>query len=121
MDIKIDTATGDLAIENGDLVLLDGPEAIAQHLRIRLRFFKGDWFLDTRIGIPYFEQILIKAPNENVVRAIFRKVILETPGVEGLRSLSFTYDGAARRLTTEFDADIVGADVPISFVEEMII
>jgi len=121
MDLKIDTATGDLAIENGDLVLLDGPDAIAQHLSTRLRFWKGDWYLDTRIGIPYLEQILIKAPNENVVRAIFRKAILDTPGVEALRSLLFSYDGAIRRLTIEFDADIVGADEPVSFVEEMII
>lgn len=122
MDFKIDTATGDIDLSTNDLVLLDHIEAVAQHLRIRLRFFLGEWFLDQRVGIPYVEKILGKVGRrENVVRAIFRKVILTTPGVEALRSLDLTYTGETRLLTLEFDADIVGADEPISFLEEMVI
>lgn len=121
MDFKL-TSGGDLDFSTDDLVLLDHIEAVAQHLRIRLRFFLGEWFLDQRVGIPYFEKILGKVGRrENVVRSILRKAILDTSGVEALRSLSLTYTGETRLLTLEFDADIVGADQPITFIEEMII
>lgn len=120
MDIKLDT-TGDIDLTTGDLVLLEGPDAIAQHLRIRLRFYLGEWYLDTRIGIPYFQTILVKGARLNIVRAIFRKVILTTPGVEGLRSLDLEYEGVTRKLTVTFDADIVGADAPVRFEEELIV
>lgn len=120
MDFKLDT-TGDIDLTTGDLVLLDGPDAIAQHLRIRLRFFLGEWYLDQRVGMPYFQTILVKGARLNIVRAIFRKAILATPGVEGLRSLDLDYAPATRRLTVTFDADIVGADALVRFEEEMII
>jgi len=120
MDLKL-TTDGDLDFSTGDLILLEHPDDIAQHLRIRLRFFLGEWFLDQRIGIPYFEKILIKNPNEAVIRSIYRDVILTTPGVEALRSLELSYDEILRKLTVEFDAQIVGADQPLSFVEELIL
>lgn len=119
-DIKLTTA-GDIDLTTGDLILLEGPDAIGQHLRIRFSFFLGEWYLDTRIGIPYFQTILKKGARLNVVRAIFQKVILDTPGVEGLRYLDLDYEGTTRALTVTFDADIVGADQPVHFEEELII
>lgn len=104
MDLQLDT-DGDLEIgDDGDLILVDGVDAIAQHLLIRLRFFQGEWVLDVRIGIQYFEEILRKAPDLAVVRSIFREAILTTPGVIELVSLDLDYIGATRTLDVRFDA-----------------
>jgi hypothetical protein len=119
-DFKLDLLTGDIAFEAGDFVLLDGPEAIAQELRIRLRFFAGEWFADTRIGLPYFQSIFLKSPNINSVQSIFRDVILGTPGVISLQSLSLDLN-AARKLTVSFSAIVAGSDVVIDFTEEFIL
>lgn len=121
MDHKIDTATGDIDLSTGDLQFVDGPEAIAQHLRIRLRFFLSEWFLDRRIGIPYYQRILVKNARTNVVLAIMRKAITTTPGVLSLISIDTVYESAIRKLTVRFDARIEGSDEPLSFVEEFII
>ena len=53
-------ADGDLTIRDGDLHIIDGTEAIRQHLQVRLAFFGGEWFLDRGLGVPYFERVLRK-------------------------------------------------------------
>ena len=51
---------GDLDFSSGGLELLEGVDEIVQKLDTRLQFFLGEWFLDQRLGIPYYEDILIK-------------------------------------------------------------
>jgi hypothetical protein len=119
VDIKL-TNTGDIDFSTGDLVLLDGADAIVQHLKIRFRFFLGEWFLDPRIGIPYFEQILVKNPDTNIVRSTFREVIIKTPGIANLQSLVLDYDGPTRVLSVSFIATTTDGET-IDFNEEFIV
>ena len=116
MDLKLD-GNGDLAIENNDLVLISGLDAIAQDCRIKLKFFKGEWFLDTRIGVPYFQSILGK--KSNTVSAILRKAILEVPGILSITSFEPTYDSIERELRVSFRADTT--EGPLDFSEAFII
>lgn len=104
-DLKLDPTTGDLALSGGDLVLVSGVEAIAQDLRFRLRFFAGEWFADIDQGLPYFDQVLVKNPNVDQVRGIFRDCILGTDGVKNLLDLSLAFDSALRTLTLTFKVD----------------
>lgn len=120
MDLKLTVPGHDLSVEDGDLVLLDGVESIAQHLRIRLQFFLEEWFLDTRIGIPYYQRLLGQKPQESVVRAIFRPAIESTPGVEALNDLQVDYDGASRALAVSFRA-LTDTGEQLVFDEELII
>jgi len=66
--------------------------------------FKGEWFLDTRVGVPYYDSILIKNPDLVVIRSIFRNAILSTPGIANLDALTTAFDAASRKLTVEFTA-----------------
>lgn len=119
MDIALDTF-GDIDVSTGDLVLLDDTDAIKQHLRIRLQFFLGEWFLDTRVGVPYFEQLLGQKPNDEVVRSIMRSVVLSTPGVTEMRDLTIDYDGASRNLAVAFTA-VTDTGAILEFDEELIV
>lgn len=109
----------DLDIVGGDLRLVGGVEAIDQHLTTRLRFFKGEWMLDQSVGVPYFDSIFVKAPNLAVIRAIYNRAILTTPGIESVTSLDVTFDQAARRLRVSFAATTV--DGPLTYDEEIVI
>lgn len=115
MDLKLQG--DDLAIEKGDLVLVDGREAISQHLRLRLSMFKGEWFLDQRVGIPYFQSILVKNPNLAVVRGIYSKAITTTPGVTAVDKLEVILDHDTRRLRVSFTAQT--SDGPVVYDEEV--
>ena len=82
---------GDLQLtEQGQLVLVTGQEEIRQLSAQRLRTFFSEWFLDTLIGIPYFDQIFEKGQNVNDIDAIFISEILSTQGI--IRLLEFDLD-----------------------------
>lgn len=118
-DLKLD-ADGDLEIgSDGDLIIVTGIDAIAQHLRIRLQFFLGEWFLDTRLGIPYFEEVLRKSPDLNVVQSLLREAIDETPGVIAINSFELDYDGVTRSLSLDFRA--LTDEGPLRFTEAFVI
>mgnify|MGYP001560581996 CR=1 FL=1 len=101
-DLKLDAA-GDLLLTGGDLVMVTGIDAIAQHLSMRLRMNRGEWFLDTALGVPLFDEVLVKNPNMGVIESIYRDIILETPGVLELKTISLEFDPATRSLEINFD------------------
>lgn len=96
-------ANGDIKVVEGDVLLTTGVDAIRQHLEIRLQTFLGEWFLDQRIGVPYFEDVFKKNPDLTVLNAVFTKAILDTPGVNSLGSLSFDLQ-SGRQLAITFSA-----------------
>ena len=94
----------DLVVQNNDLVINSGLTAIQQDIIQRLSFFAGEWFLDNTQGLPWYQQILVKNPDQSKVDAIFRNAILATPGVQSLSKYSFAPNFAARLLTVSFIA-----------------
>lgn len=115
MDLKLGT-DGDLVFESGNLVLISGVEATAQRLRGKMSTFLGDWYLDKRVGFPFFRDVLIKRPDVRLVLAMVREVILSDPGVTEIVTLNFDFDTPERTFTV--DAVIRGLDAepfPVSF------
>lgn len=102
----------DLLVVNNDLSLTSdaypagtaplATNPVLQDVLQRLRFFLGEWFLDNTQGVPYFQQILIKNPDQSKVDAIFQNIILGTPGVTQLSSYSFVVNAATRLLAISF-------------------
>jgi hypothetical protein len=94
----------DLRLVNGQLILAEDLEAIAQHVKVRLNWFLGEWFLDTREGIPYFRDVFVKSPSLLFLRSLFRAVILGTPGIDVINEFSLEVDSAIRTLNIDFEA-----------------
>jgi hypothetical protein len=102
MDLKQDS-DGDIFLNVDDLELTSGLDAKSQHLTQRLRTFLGEWFLDLRRGVAYFQQIMIKNPNPAIVDSVLKKEIINTPGI--IQLTSFDLDIATNReLTLSFRA-----------------
>ena len=119
MDLRLD-ALGDLDFSDDALHLVDGADAIAQHVQFRLRLFKGEWFLDAAIGMPYYDTVLVKAPDLIAIRSEIRQAILSTPGVASLDGLDLAFDRAARTLSVSFAAT-TDAGLPLDFSRRFII
>ncbi len=119
-DFKLD-AFGELDLSSDDLVFVTGADAVAQHLKIRLRFVQGEWFLDQRVGLPYFTQIWVKNPNLAAIQSVFRRAIITTPGVDVLERIDQEFDSATRQLEIDFSAKLEGEDVARDFTEVFIL
>ena len=115
MDLLLDD-NWDLAVGATDLLLVEQEQAIGQHLAQRLKTFSGEWFLDLRVGVPYFSQVLVKNPDPVVLDSVFKSEIIQTPGIVELRSFDLALDAAVRQLKLGFKA-VSDAGTIISFNE----
>lgn len=104
-DIALNIASNDLVIKNNDLILIDNAERVAQQVLITLRFWLGEWFLDTREGVPYLEYVLVKNPNMSHIRQILTEKIQSVEGVKRIISLDFDFRRVARELYVDFEVD----------------
>lgn len=100
--------SNDIYFKNGRLVLINGSNTdleILQRIKVRLRFFQGEWFLNTDHGIPYFQNILgTKNLNLDVVQSLFQAQILEVEGVKDMISSLIDYDPQQRKVLYTFEA-----------------
>ena len=79
MDLALDSITGDLDFENGDLYMVRQSAAVEQFLRQKLKLFLAEWFLDESKGVNYFDEVFVKNPRSVVIDTIFKNEILSTP------------------------------------------
>lgn len=94
---------GDLEAHGGRQ-WVSGSAYIAQKIKQRLGFYKGEWFKDLNLGVPWLQYILIKNPSLEVVRSIVRKAILDVPGVTSVTTCTVTHDTAERMAAITFVA-----------------
>lgn len=106
---------GDLRLVDGQLVLVEGRDAIRQDLSVRLRWFRGEWFLDRRTGLPWFERILGHRVALAIVERILRRTILSTAGITSITRFELRRDAVDRTLALDFEVRTVADDEPLEF------
>lgn len=121
LDLAVHATTGDISFDAlGELVIVEGSAAIAQEIQTRLRWWAGEWFLDTSRGVPYLESVLRKNISEASVRAILKREIEAVPGVARVRSMTVSIDRGTRYATvTALEVDTTDGD-PVSLSEILV-
>tara|TARA_R110000787_G_scaffold201578_1_gene312389 strand:- start:2745 stop:3107 length:363 start_codon:yes stop_codon:yes gene_type:complete len=98
----------DLDFTNRGFVVLQGTntdDEILQRMRVRLNFFKGEWFLNSEHGLPYFQDILgVTNIDLNAVSSLFREQLLSVEGVREIQESEIDYDKVTRKITYIFSA-----------------
>jgi hypothetical protein len=99
------------------LAIQTSPQVCAQ-VKLNDEFWlgEGEWFIDTTQGVPYIQSrtgrpiLGVKQPSIVATRALFRKIILATPGIVAVQELQVTYNPGARTFDYAFKAvDNTGA------------
>lgn len=104
MTTLLQTPGGDIDITNGRTTLVTDPvQAGAITLTNKFKLFLGEWYRDTRVGWPFFQQVAIKNANLRVVENIVRRVILNTPPFVRA-DVTVTPPDAGRKATCSFVA-----------------
>ena len=101
----MDINTNDIVLQDGDIMMIDNAERVAQQIAITLRFWSGEWFLNTTDGTPYLEYTLVKQPNMAHIRQILTEQIQNVEGVKALTDIELTFDQRERSLLVEYTAD----------------
>jgi hypothetical protein len=117
---KLD-ADGDLALGKEEFLTGYSAEEVAQNVVTRLKFFLGEWFLNTADGTDWFGSVLGKGSALASRESVIRRRILLTPGCAGMTAFSVTSDALTRELTVS--ASIVstsGETADINFVQAII-
>jgi len=85
--LLLDTQTWDLAVDAiGNIAVATVPYARAQDAASNIRTFAGEPYYDTTLGVPYWEQVLGKAPPISLMKSLWNSAALEVPGVVGART-----------------------------------
>lgn len=109
-DIQLDN-TGDIDISDYTMSLTyDLTESVKQRISIKLKFFKGEYFLDTTIGIPYFQQVFVKGVNKGVIDSIFKNAISRTDGVDKILFYTSTLNNSLREYSANWSVQLVNGD-----------
>jgi hypothetical protein len=97
--------TGDFDLSSGNLVIRsDIPQVTAWKLTNLFSFFKGEWFRDSRLGIPYFQYVYVKNPNLALIGSIFEQVLRSPAGVASVPSVALDFEPRSRKLSATFQA-----------------
>ena len=91
--------------------LVTGPRYVRQKIAARLNFFLDEWFLDRRLGVPYYRDVLLMNPDLDIARSVFRTVILSVQEVATVDKLTLAFDTKDRTLAMEFDAPLVAGGI----------
>lgn len=107
------TDDGDLDLAGGRAHLIEDEEAIGQIVRSYLRTILGEWFLARlTMGLPLWDDILVKAPVAMLLEQVFANAIVKRPGIRSLESLELDLlDEPRRTLSVAFVARSVGGAV----------
>lgn len=80
--LLLDAVKWDLVKDvSGNIALAGEPYSLAQDAVSAIKLFARELWFDTSKGVPYFEQILGKAPNIALIKAKFTDAAKTVPGV----------------------------------------
>ncbi|HJI09839.1 MAG TPA: hypothetical protein OIL90_06950 [Phascolarctobacterium faecium] len=103
VDIALHANDHDILIKDGDFLLIDNAERVAQQIKVKLLTFLGEWFLDNTWGVPYLEYILVKQPNQDLIKQILSEQISSVDDVKSLNALELDYQVKVRTLIINYE------------------
>lgn len=85
----------------------DNAESVAQRIKILLLRYQGEYVFDTSLGVPYFQELLVKGTAKDYIDTVLIDEISNTVGVlnidsyESTVSLAGLYQAVFVATTTE--------------------
>jgi hypothetical protein len=102
-----DPSSGDLVLVNGNLALAQTPQVEAAQAALNaFNLWQGEWFLDTTIGVPYY-QLILGRKNVKVATKALRTVLEAVPQIASVQAFTAVLDAPSRKLTVTFQATAV--------------
>lgn len=108
-DLQLEDTTMNLDLSTGFGFALtaDLSKYVSQKLRIALRIFKGEYFLNNTLGLPYIEEIFRKDPNIDFIEDLYKSKIASIYGVEEITFFELLADTLTRDFVVNFTVKLI--------------
>ena len=105
MKVRALDKDGDMqfGLPSGKGWLVDSPQAVGQLVKSALSLWRGEWFLDTSLGVPMFENILRRGATEEGIADVLRTEVSKVPGVVSVVYVGVTIDHLARKVSASVE------------------
>jgi hypothetical protein len=100
----LQNGAGDLDFSQGVRFTPDLKTYVEQALTVNLDVFLAEWFLDLRLGMPLFRDVIGEQFDPALCEAIYRKGAEKTRGVGAVQSLTLDFDSSTRTMRVDLDA-----------------
>jgi hypothetical protein len=81
-----------------------GLEFTAQLVKNKLLTVLGEWQANPSLGLPWFSDIMIKAPDLSLVEGLILSSIKNTPHIQDVLSIQLNLNKNSRTLNVTFEA-----------------
>jgi hypothetical protein len=110
--LLLDRTLWDVVLDaSGNIAVAAEPYAIAQDVASAARLFRGELWYDTTKGVPYFQQILGRAPPLGVLKAELTKAAKTVPLVDTVKV--FISSGDSREIVGQIQITDTGGTTTV--------
>lgn len=92
-DLKFDLNTNDLAVENGDLVIVSGKDNLTQRIKDMLQSKVGDFVYDISNGLPWID-ITQKKYSLQEIQVLIKTTLLTDSEILAVNEIIISEDNA---------------------------
>ena len=103
LSIENEDLTYDISVRNGKLVRAYHSDSVKESVKQRLLTVKEEWFLDLRLGLPWFTELTGRNVLMEKIKSSVARTIIGTDKVSELVSLDIDFDKTVRRLFIQFE------------------
>ncbi len=102
MSCFLQSGSGDIDMTSGKVTIVRDPDqCTAIKLTNRFKLFLGEWFRDSRIGVPYIQLVFVKNPDLGSIGQLFKRVATQTPNVKDVLALGLDFLSSSRQLIAQ--------------------
>lgn len=113
--LLLDQSRWDLVLDAaGNVAVASDPYAIAQDVASAVRTFRGECWLDTTVGVPYFSEVLGQSPPVQLLQSLIEQAALTVPEVVKAAATITAFEG--RKVSGNVQVTTSsGTTIPVSF------
>lgn len=106
-NLAVNQSTGDLLEASGQISQVTSVDAIAQGIASDLQTFFGEYWLDKKIGVPYYSVVFKKGTDLSLIKTLLKNEIQKRDDVIEVTKFSFVYLNEERKATIVFSAKVI--------------
>ena len=104
------TELGDIDLTGNTLNIIENTDEIDQYIRTLLNIRKGEWFLDTNLGLNH-ENLFAKIPNEELTRLDVIEALRQELRVDEIGDISIDFNRVDRLIIIDYTITTINGDI----------